>query len=70
MSVRAVTMYTLICDGCGKDYENSDGFTVWGDDLDARESAIENDSWAEDAEGHIFCLSCCIADEEQAEGDG
>lgn len=60
--IESVTMYTAICDGCGKSNDTAiDGIVAWTDPDDARLDAI-NDEWLEDGD-KIYCPDCAEMDD-------
>lgn len=38
--IKPVTMYSVICDRCGKIYGEDDGIIAWGDECTAKEQAM------------------------------
>lgn len=60
--IKPVTMYSVICDRCGKIYGEDDGIIAWGDECTAKEQAMESE-WAEIGDKH-YCPDCYEFDEE------
>ena len=58
MSVREVTYYQAVCDGCQKvaDYHEFHEFTAWSDEAGALESAFEMD-WV-NVSDRLHCPQC------------
>lgn len=44
--IKPVTMYSVICDRCGKIYGEDDGIIAWLDEGTAKEQALESE-WLE-----------------------
>ncbi len=62
--IKSTTMYAICCDGCGKEYEDGNGFSVWPDPSDVRQSANEKDWIQEDETGLDYCSDCWDLDDE------
>ena len=60
--IKLVTMYSLVCDRCGKVNENYDGIIAWLDERTAKEQAIESE-WVEIGDKH-YCPDCYEFDDE------
>lgn len=60
--IKTVEMYTVICDGCGKDVNKGEEYSCWNDEGYARETAIEAD-WHEDDDKH-YCPDCYSYDDD------
>jgi len=54
--IKEVTMYTVICDNCGKDLCEGQEFSCWNDDLTAHELAME-ENWIKEESKH-YCPDC------------
>jgi len=54
--IKPVTMYSVICDRCGKTYGEDDGVIAWVDECTAKEQAMESE-WAEIGDKH-YCPDC------------
>lgn len=54
--IKPVTMYSVICDRCGKIYGEDDGIIAWPEICTAREQVMEND-WIEVDNKH-YCPDC------------
>lgn len=63
--IKEVTMYTVVCDRCGKDNGEGGEFACWGDEFDARYDAESND-WNE-IEGKDYCQDCVMWNEDESE---
>jgi len=56
--IKEVTMYTVICDRCGKDvYSDCDTFSCTGSAKDAVDIALDEFDWYEIKEDH-YCPDC------------
>jgi hypothetical protein len=53
---KPLTMYTIICNGCGKDLFEDNEFAGWADKGYVNDEAKEN-SWHVDEENH-YCPDC------------
>ena len=53
--IKPVTMYTVVCDRCGKQFV-ADDFAAWTDICTAREQAMESE-WTEIGDKH-YCPDC------------
>ena len=60
--IKPVTMYSVICDRCGKIYGEDDGIIAWLDEGTAKEQAMESE-WAEIGDKH-YCPDCYEFDDE------
>ena len=60
--IKLVTMYSVVCDRCGKTYGVDDGIDCWVDICTAREQAMESE-WVEIGDKH-YCPDCYEFDEE------
>ena len=58
--IKPVTMYSVVCDRCGKEFETYD-FVAWTDECSAREQALESE-WQEIGGKH-YCPDCYEYDE-------
>lgn len=54
--IKPVTMYSVICDRCGKIYGEDDGIIAWTDEGTAKEQALESE-WLEIGGKH-YCPDC------------
>jgi hypothetical protein len=54
--IRAVTYYTVDCDGCGKNADEGGDYTAWGAEEDAWESA--DDAGYSLVSGKHYCEDC------------
>ena len=59
--IQEVTMYTVICDNCGKDVNKDAEFSCWNEKGYAEECA-KNADWIEDDDKH-YCDDCFSYDE-------
>lgn len=60
--IKEVTMYSVVCDRCGKTYGVDDGIDCWVDICTAREQAMESE-WVEIGDKH-YCPDCYEFDDE------
>lgn len=60
--IKEVTMYSVVCDRCGKTYGVDDGIISWGDECTAKEQAMESE-WEEIGDKH-YCPDCYEFNEE------
>ena len=58
--IKPVTMYSVICDRCGKIYRD-DSIIAWSDEGTAKEQALESE-WVEIEDKH-YCPDCYEFDE-------
>jgi hypothetical protein len=54
--IKKVEMYTVICDGCGKDSNSDTAYAAWSDITGAEDVAACSD-WEKDDEKH-YCPDC------------
>lgn len=54
--IKPVTMYSVVCDRCGKTYNENDGVIAWLDEGTARGQALESE-WIEIEDKH-YCPDC------------
>lgn len=54
--IKIVKMYTVICDGCGKDSNANSEYSCWSEADIAEELAAE-DNWLKDGKAH-YCPQC------------
>lgn len=64
MTVKPVTMYTVLCDRCGADAFEGCEFTAWSDEEQAIDVVRETGDWLTTDEGQ-WCESCVIWDEKK-----
>lgn len=60
--IKTVTMYTIICDNCGRDSAEGSEYSCWNEEDFAWDTANE-DGW-EEHEGKHYCPDCFDCDEE------
>ena len=60
--IKEVKMYTVICDNCGIDVNESEEISCWGDEGYAEDCAMEADWIQED--GNHYCPDCFEYDDE------
>ena len=60
--IKPVTMYSVVCDRCGKTFGEDDGSIAWTDICSAREQAMESE-WVEIGDKH-YCPDCYDFDDE------
>ena len=60
--IKPVTMYSVVCDRCGKTFGEDDGIIAWTDICSAREQAMESE-WVEIGDNH-YCPDCYEYDDE------
>lgn len=63
--IKEVTMYTVICDRCGKDACQGTDWSAWGDKFDAEDVALDAD-WIQH-EGKDYCTDCIEWNEDETE---
>lgn len=49
--IKPVTMYSVVCDRCGKTFGEDDGIAAWVDECTTREQAMESE-WIEIGDKH------------------
>ena len=54
--IKEVTMYTVVCDGCGKDSNKDSGYAGWNDKGYAIDIAI-CENWEKKEDKH-YCTDC------------
>ena len=54
--IKKVEMYTVVCDGCGRDVGNDQEYSCWNDESSAEENAM-NSGWVEHNDEH-YCPDC------------
>jgi len=59
--IKEVTMFTLVCDNCGKDVNEDTDFSCWNDKGVLKELA-DDQCWVEVEDKH-YCHDCYIYDE-------
>ena len=61
--IKLVTMYSVVCDRCGKQFvDEFNGIVAWLDEGTAKEQAMESE-WSEIGDKH-YCTDCYEFDEE------
>lgn len=60
--IKPVTMYSVICDRCGKTFGEDDGIIAWVDECTTREQAMESE-WIEIGDKQ-YCPDCYEFDDE------
>lgn len=60
--IKPVTMYSVVCDRCGKSYGEDEGIAAWTDICSARYQALESE-WIEIGDKH-YCPDCYEFDDE------
>lgn len=60
--IKPVTMYSVVCDRCGKTFGEDDDIIAWTDICTAREQAMESE-WVEIGDNH-YCPDCYDFDDE------
>lgn len=63
--IKPVTMYSVVCDRCGKTFGEDDGIIAWTDICTAREQAMESE-WVEIGKNH-YCPDCYEYDDKLEE---
>lgn len=67
MSFKEITMFTVICERCGKDvYSDCDTFSCAGSKQDALDIALDEFNWHEIA-GRHYCPDCVEWNEDESE---
>jgi predicted Fe-S protein YdhL (DUF1289 family) len=54
--IKEITMYQIICNGCGVESTNGDEIIAWIDKFTAKDVAMMND-WVSEDEKH-YCSGC------------
>jgi len=57
MSIKAMEMYTVICDRCGADANADADYSCWNEEDVARDMAIDADDWRF-IDGKDYCHAC------------
>ena len=60
--IKEVKMYTVVCDGCGKDSNENAQYSCWSDEIYAKDVAMEA-NWISEGENH-YCTDCYHYDDE------
>lgn len=60
--VKQVTMFTIICDNCGRDVNEGQEYSCWNDKGYAEDIAMEAD-WIKEDDKH-FCPDCYTYDDD------
>ena len=61
--IKPVTMYSVVCDRCGKQFvDDFNGIVAWLDEGTAKEQAMESE-WEEIGDKH-YCQDCYEFDDE------
>jgi hypothetical protein len=60
--LKELTMYTVICDNCGKDVNEDSEFSAWSDKTYAEDVAMEA-NWIDEDDKH-YCDDCFSYDDE------
>ena len=60
MALKEVTMYTVICDGCGKDAGEGSEIVAWSDQSGAVETADYSDWSVHRSDGRHLCFDCTL----------
>lgn len=55
--IKSITMYSVVCDRCGKTFYKSDSIITGADKKSARGYALES-GWVEIGNKH-YCPDCC-----------
>lgn len=66
MSLREVTMYTIVCDRCGVSVDEGTDYAAWADDTTSLQIAQDN-GWLVTDDGSHYCDECFDWDEETDE---
>lgn len=59
--VKELTMYTVVCDNCGKDVNEGEEYSCWNDKSFAQDIAMEAD-WLKEEDKH-YCPKCFTYDD-------
>lgn len=54
--LKEVKMYTIVCDGCGKDVNENTDYSCWNDE-DANEEIRQEAGW-EKVDNKHYCTDC------------
>lgn len=67
MALKEVAMYTVVCDGCGKDAGEGAEIVAWSDRDGALETADYSDWSVHRADGRHLCDECSFKENDDAE---
>jgi len=57
MSIKEVTMYAAVCDGCGVEQGEGDDIVAW-ESADSALNIAEDSDWKKQDDGRLFCSDC------------
>ena len=60
--VKEVTMFTVVCDNCGKDVKKDAEYSAWNEKTFAEDIAMEAD-WIKENDKH-YCSDCFTYDDD------
>lgn len=60
--IKEITIYTVVCDGCGKDVNEHADYSGW-DNKDFTESIAKESDWIKEDDNH-FCPDCYEYDDD------
>jgi hypothetical protein len=60
--IKEVIMYTILCDGCGKDVNSGTEYSCWND-TDINEDMAADSGWMKEGDKH-YCENCFYYDDE------
>ena len=69
MTIRAVTMFQIVCDRCGGTDDGCD-YYAWTEADQARDVAVSDGGWlvtGPSHDEHHWCPACCVYDEDADE---
>ena len=61
MSVKKIEMFTIICDGCGKDVNSDTAWSCWSD-VENNEEIRQEEGWEKIGDKH-YCTDCFEIDD-------
>lgn len=63
MSITTVTMFRVICNGCGRSAQDDGEFWAWADADQAVHEATSSE-WVDRGDGTHWCTRCTVCDED------
>lgn len=60
VSIKPITMYQAVCDGCEK-HDETDDYSAWGDENQALEVATDGGWFYDVATDRLLCAECWAA---------
>lgn len=63
MAIETLTMYTCVCDVCGKSADTGTDYSCWNEPNRAKEIAMYA-GWLQMSDGKDYCTDCFSGDED------